>query len=142
MGEQPVDAELLHQLLALREREWVEFKVNNADPEQTGKTLSAVANSAALHNEKHGYMVWGVGDDTHSVVGTSFDPRRQKVGNQDLLSWLTILLEPRPALEDSTFEYEGKRVVILTIPASQPAAACEVQDRGLRASRLAQRCAS
>jgi ATP-dependent DNA helicase RecG len=40
---------LVRQLLALlRETEWVEFKENNANPEEIGEYVSVIANSAAL----------------------------------------------------------------------------------------------
>lgn len=52
------------------ETEWVEFKHNNASPpEKIGEYLSALFNSAALHGKTEGYLVWGVEDETHKVVG-------------------------------------------------------------------------
>ena len=39
---------LLHELRQLpKETEWVEFKCNNANPEEIGEYISALANSAA-----------------------------------------------------------------------------------------------
>ena len=41
-------AGLLHELRQLpKETEWVEFKRNNAKPEEIGEYISALANSAA-----------------------------------------------------------------------------------------------
>jgi hypothetical protein len=41
--------DLVRELYKLpRETEWVEFKVNNADPQEIGEHLSALANGAAL----------------------------------------------------------------------------------------------
>jgi ATP-dependent DNA helicase RecG len=40
-----------------RETEWVEFKVNDCEPEGIGEYLSALSNSAALFEEKLAYMV-------------------------------------------------------------------------------------
>jgi hypothetical protein len=37
------------------ETEWVEFKVNNDDPAMVGEYLSAISNSAALHERDCGY---------------------------------------------------------------------------------------
>ena len=40
---------LLHELIALPlETEWLEFKVNNAEPNTVGRDISARANAAAL----------------------------------------------------------------------------------------------
>jgi len=67
-----------------RETEWVEFKVGDADPVQIGEYLSALANSAALHQKDAAYIVWGVHDVTHEIVGTPFKPRDAKIGNEEL----------------------------------------------------------
>ena len=87
---------LLHELRALpRETEWVEFKENRADPQEIGEYLSALANSAALAGKAEAYLVWGVRDGDHAVVGTSFDPAGAKKGGEDLEDWLLRLLEPK-----------------------------------------------
>ena len=39
------------------ETEWVEFKVNQCDPQQIGEYVSALANSAALEDRPYAYMV-------------------------------------------------------------------------------------
>ena len=52
-----------------RETEWVEFKTN-PDWEKLGKYISALANSAALLDQECGYLVYGVDDQTHCIVGT------------------------------------------------------------------------
>jgi predicted HTH transcriptional regulator len=75
---------VIRELITLPdETEWVEFKHNLADPQGIGEYLSALANSAALHGKENGYLLWGVEDDTHRIVGTDFDPRKSKVGNQE-----------------------------------------------------------
>ena len=58
---------LLHELRKLpRETEWLEFKHNNAKPEEVGEYLSALANSAALAGKVHAYLIWGDGVNTGS----------------------------------------------------------------------------
>ena len=47
------------------ETEWVEFKENNANPEEIGEYISALSNSAALCGKMHAYLVWGIADRTH-----------------------------------------------------------------------------
>lgn len=50
---------LVRSLLALsRETEWAEFKHNNADPEEIGEYISALANSAALTRQPSGFIIW------------------------------------------------------------------------------------
>lgn len=66
-------ASLLHELCALpRETEWVEFKVNESEPQAIGEYISALANAAALVGKAFAYLVWGVRDEDHAIVGTSF----------------------------------------------------------------------
>ena len=109
-------ASLLHELCALpRETEWVEFKVNKAEPQVIGEYISALANSAALVGKAFAYLIWGVRDDDHAVVGTSFDPHGARVGNEELESWLLRLLEPKLDFRFFTVEVDGHRVVLLEI---------------------------
>src|SRR3990167_8018880 len=87
---------LLKELVNLpHETEWVEFKKNKAEHEDIGKYISALSNSAALKGKSHGYMVWGISDAEHKVAGTSFNPFKYKVGNEELTNWLLQRLLPR-----------------------------------------------
>ena len=54
------------------ESEWVEFKLNYHSAEEIGERISALANGACLHNQPFGYLIFGVEDKTHKVVGTTF----------------------------------------------------------------------
>jgi ATP-dependent DNA helicase RecG len=117
-GERAADylASLVHELCALpRETEWVEFKVNEAEPQAMGEYVSALANAAALVGKAFAYQVWGVRDDDHAVVGTNFDPHAVRVGNEELESWLLRLLEPKIDFRFFTVEIGGCRVVLLEI---------------------------
>jgi predicted HTH transcriptional regulator len=86
--------ELNRQLMSLRalphETEWVEFKHNDAEPEEVGEYISALSNSAALLGKEAGYIVWGIEDQTHRILGTSFKPRSRKVNGQEMESWLLM----------------------------------------------------
>jgi predicted HTH transcriptional regulator len=110
---------LLARLLALpKETEWVEFKHNKADPDEIGEYVSALANSAALHDEVSGYICWGVEDETHALVGTDFKLTQCKVNKQELENWLAIHLQPRIDFRFHEFEYRGKLVAMIEIPAA------------------------
>ena len=105
-------ASLLHELCALpRETEWVEFKEDNADPKEIGEYLSALANAAALVGKAFAYLIWGVRDSDHAVMGTRFDPHATRVGNEELESWLLRLLEPKIDFRFFTAEVGGRSVV-------------------------------
>jgi len=117
-GDRPADylASLVRELCALpRETEWVELKVNEAEPQGVGEYISALANAAALVGKAFAYLVWGVRDDDHAVVGTTFDPHAARVGNEELESWLLRLLEPRIDFRFFTVEIGGHRVVLLEV---------------------------
>ncbi|MGP5514793.1 hypothetical protein [Psychrobacter alimentarius] len=40
--------------------------------------MSALANGACLADKKFGYLVFGVEDGTHNIMGTSFSPKTKK----------------------------------------------------------------
>ena len=125
---------LLHELRQLpNETEWVEFKCNYANPEDIGEYISALANSAALCGKANGYLVWGVADETHHVVGTTFHPAKAKKGNEELENWLARLLSPRIHFRFLEFEAEGKPIAMVEIPcaAHQP-----VQFQGVEYVRI------
>ncbi len=109
-------ASLLHELCALpRETEWVEFKVNKADPQEIGEYISALSNAAALVGKAFAYLVWGVRDADHAVAGTGFDPHAARVGNEELESWLLRLLEPKIDFRFFTLVVDDRPVVLLEI---------------------------
>jgi predicted HTH transcriptional regulator len=95
------------------ETEWVEFKVNNKDPERIAKYISAVSNSATLHNRPYGYLVWGIDDDSHEIVGTSFHYRRARKGNEELEAWLDRMVNP--SIGFSFYEVEVLSGIICTV---------------------------
>ncbi len=112
-------AELRSKLEELRrlpaETEWVEFKHNNSNPEEIGEYICAISNGAALHGKRIGYVVWGVEDGTRAVVGTSFQPKTAKKGNEELENWLLRLLEPRIDFSIHEFDVDGKPIVLFAV---------------------------
>jgi predicted HTH transcriptional regulator len=122
MYESPSYADMEKLVLGLasaaHETEWLEFKRNLEKPEDIGAYISALSNSAALHGEARGFVVWGVDDATHEIVGTSFDPAKKKKGNELLESWLARLLSPRIDFSFHCGTARGHPVVVLEIPAA------------------------
>lgn len=98
---------------------WVEFKENNSNPAEIGEYLSALSNTAALQGKANGYLVWGIKDGSHEVVGTSFKPAQAKKGNENLENWLVRLLNPQLHFHFYEVTHEGKTVVLLEIPRAQ-----------------------
>ncbi len=110
----------LDELRALPgETEWVEFKRDNIKPQEIGEYLSALSNAATLHGQPFGYIVWGIGDETHDISGTKFEPRRSKgVGNEDLEPWLARLLSPRVDFCIHEFVVKTHPVVMFVVQAA------------------------
>lgn len=107
---------LVRELCKLpHETEWVEFKENNDEPQEIGEYLSALANSAALAGKAFAYLVWGVRDADHAVVGTRFSPAGAKVGNEELESWLLRSLAPKIHFRFFDAVVDGQPVVLLEI---------------------------
>ncbi|NEP12862.1 MAG: transcriptional regulator, partial [Symploca sp. SIO2C1] len=110
---------ILKQLIALpQEIEWVEFKQNNDKPETIGEYISALSNSATLHDQNAGYIVWGIENTTHKVVGTQFKPKQTKKGNEELENWLLRLLSPRIDFRIYEFTFHNQNVVLFEIPSA------------------------
>lgn len=111
---------LLKELLSLpQETEWVEFKHNNDDPVMIGEYISALANSAALYGKKTAYVVWGVNDEDHTALGTTFKPTTTRYKQQELESWLLQKITPK--IDFRFYEIESADdlpVVILEIQAA------------------------
>lgn len=107
---------LLKELIALpHESEWVEFKHNNTNPQLIGEYISALANSACVENKEFGYLAYGVQDENHKIVGTEFQPRKEKIGNQELENWLATQLDPPIGFKIYEFNYQGKNIVLFQI---------------------------
>lgn len=107
---------LVKELTALPiESGWVEFKHNNDDPRMIGADISALANSAVLADRSHAYMIWGVEDETHKIVGTQVRLNQAKKGNQEIENWLRCLLSRNADFEFQSVEIEGKHVEVIII---------------------------
>jgi predicted HTH transcriptional regulator len=98
-----------------KETEWVEFKRNNGKPDEIGEYISALANSAALHRKVNAYLVWGIDDNTHDIVGTSFNPSESRVGGEELESWLLHLVSPKIEFAFRSVLIDEKNVCLLEI---------------------------
>lgn len=108
---------LLGNLVSLPvETETVEFKENNFEKSEIGKRISGLSNSANLMNEKFSYLVFGVHDNSHEIVGTKFFPHQEKVGSMILEHWLAQRIDPKIDFRIHQFDYEGKNIVIFQIP--------------------------
>ena len=108
---------LINDLVALpAETECVEFKGSNFNPSEIGKRISALSNSANLYDEKAAYLVFGIEDETHDIIGTRYVPSTIRENGQILQFWLAQRLDPSIDYRIHEIENDGKHLVIFIIP--------------------------
>ena len=84
--------DLIHYLVKFpKETEWLEFKTNYFQADEIGKYISALSNSATLYEKNSGYMIWGIDDETHDIVGTTFD-YEDHITNMKLEEYLNFFM--------------------------------------------------
>jgi len=110
-----IDSVIRETLRLPHELPWIEFKRNKYIPQDIGEYISALANTAALFNQEHAFMIWGIDDATHEVVGTTFQPQAERVNNQGLELWLSTQLDPQVQFYFHTTTLDDKPVVLLEI---------------------------
>ncbi|MBR4887402.1 MAG: putative DNA binding domain-containing protein [Muribaculaceae bacterium] len=110
---------ILQHLLSRVENEVVEFKAakNNFDIDDLGKYFSALSNEANLRERDFGWLIFGVDNKTHEVVGTNFKDGDVALNRlkQDMAQHTTdnlIFRDIVPLMIDS------KRVLLFQIPAT------------------------
>ena len=98
------------------ESEWFEFKTNWFDADGIGEYISALANAATMTGKEKGFLIWGVDDKTHSIVGTTFQYRLD-IKNEPFEHYLARNLS-KPSFEFNEISMNGKRVVVLSVDAA------------------------
>ena len=97
------------------ESEWIEFKHNHASPDDIGKYISALSNSVMLAERERGYLVFGVENNTRKLLGTKMTLAEKKKGGENLINWLSRMIEPRIHMEFLDFECKGKSFAVIII---------------------------
>lgn len=110
---------LIKELVSQDECEWLEFKHDTNKPEMIAKRISAIANSCASIHRSQGYIIWGIQDNDHKIIGTSFNPQSQKVKGEELSSWLNRYLSDNADYEFIKCNIDGKQLILLTISAAK-----------------------
>lgn len=100
------------------EEEWFEFKENWYQADGIGEYISSLSNAAAMKGEDNGYLVWGVNNETHEFTGTSFDFRKD-VDHEPLEHYLARNITPDVNFRFEECSVDGRRIVILIIPAAK-----------------------
>ena len=100
------------------EEEWFEFKTSRITDHEIGEYISALSNAAALIGQDAGYLVWGIENNTHRIIGTTFDYHKD-VKNEPIQHYLARNTQPDIGFSFHELIMEGKRIVILVIPAAK-----------------------
>lgn len=101
------------------EKGWLEFKSNHLAPDDFARDISALSNSAALKELPFAYLVFGINDKTHEVIGTTFNYKKEKKGNEDLEPWLNRVITPNINFKFYDVEYnDSLNVALIEIPAA------------------------
>lgn len=112
--------EIIKNLLSLpKECEWAEFKLNYHGEEELGQNISALSNGACLQGKQYGYILYGVDDASISIKGTMFQPKLQKVKQEELENWILQRLSPRIDVDFIEGIYNGLPVALIKIQAAQ-----------------------
>jgi len=110
---------ILQQLLTHSENEVVEFKKaeNNFDFDDLGEYFSALSNEANLRQHPFAWLVFGIDNKTHDIVGTSYKNGEVALNKlkQDLSQHTSDNLTFREII---SINIEGKRVLMFQIPSS------------------------
>ncbi|MDR2410196.1 MAG: putative DNA binding domain-containing protein [Bacteroidales bacterium] len=102
------------------ESECLEFKHNYHSAEETGEQISALSNGACIRNQPYAYLVFGIEDETHQIIGTTFKAKSHKKGNEDLEHWLSNRLNPKIDFTVYEFDYDSVRhISLFVIPAAK-----------------------
>lgn len=80
-----------------------------------GEDISALANSATLNDRDYAYLILGVDDGSHEIVGTKVRLQLEKKGEQELENWLRYLLSKNADFEFYDTEVDGKHVELIRI---------------------------
>jgi ATP-dependent DNA helicase RecG len=110
--------DIASDLVGREEEEWFEFKENWFNKGEIGMYISALSNAAAMCGKEYGYMLWGVSDSTGKVVGTDVKYKCTHKG-EPFENYLARNLFPSIAFEFKEFEMEGRRMVLLIVPAAK-----------------------
>ena len=110
--------DILRELLKNSENEYIEFKraENNFDTDKLGKYFSAMANEATLQNKQFGWIIFGIDDKTHEVLGTNycidnnFNNIKKQISDNttDNISFLDVY----------SIYYHENRVIMFQVPAA------------------------
>ena len=121
--EEAPDLEILSELLESVENEIVEFKAasNGFDLHKLGQYFSAISNEANLKSKRFGWLVFGVHDKTHEILGSNYKNNAAALEKlkHDIAKETTGAITFMDIIElHPIVEQQEKRVLMFKIPAA------------------------
>ncbi|WP_025772243.1 ATP-binding protein [Thioalkalivibrio sp. HK1] len=101
-------------LFSPNDTRWLEI-ARSVNPDDIGISISALANSAALHAKTHAYALWGIEDRRRTITGTRFTPLAMKKGDEPLAHWLGRLIKPQIDFRFCKATIGGLQVIVLQV---------------------------
>ena len=99
------------------EQNWFEYKDCWYEPDGIGEYISSLSNAAAMLGKEEGYLIWGIHNSTHELTDTKFN-YHQDVKNEPLEHYLARNITPGIYFRFDEDMIDGKRVVVLRVPAA------------------------
>jgi predicted HTH transcriptional regulator len=96
----------------------VEFKESNDDSQMIARNISALSNTARIEGVRKSYLIWGIQDETHELVGTNFNYNKWNFKGQNLELWLSNNVADLPNHKFYTIKVDDKNFVLLEIDAA------------------------
>lgn len=113
--------ELINRLNHFRnltsENEWVEFKEasDNFKTDEIGEYFSALSNEANLLNKDFAWLIFGIHDQTHEIIGTDYRTKSSRL--QSLKKQIgDNTTNGISFVEIHELTVNGKRVIMFQIP--------------------------
>lgn len=111
--------DILENLLSFEdEYEWFDFKENWFDKDEIGEYISALSNGASLSGKEYGYLVWGISNKEHNIVGTNINLNKD-IDGEPYKHYLARNLKPSIYFEIIEFLYKGKRIVMMIVDSAK-----------------------
>ena len=100
------------------EHEWFEFKDSLFNADEIGEYMSALSNAAVMAEEPYGYLIWGIDNKTHEFTNTKFNYQKD-YKQEPFQHYLSRNVNPSIFYQFDEELIDGKRVVVLSIPAAR-----------------------
>ncbi|MDR1447635.1 MAG: putative DNA binding domain-containing protein [Candidatus Ancillula sp.] len=97
------------------ELEHVEFKHNWHSEEELALDIVAISNTLIRRSINRGYIIFGIDDKTHSIVGTDFHYQQKKIKGTEIELCVQVNIHPKPNIEFTSIKVDGKWLTVIII---------------------------